>query len=144
MFKFKTPLIEFLTHEENIGVIPEPYPAVKYQQDWYKTLPQNMANGGLHSGTVKRCAPFLESMGLGYIIPLAADVEIAIQPSETEGSVVNTSTDFYHSIIGHHSSEQLGSEHPSQPSPIMKFNKDRKSTRLNSSHVSESRMPSSA
>lgn len=121
MFRLKTPLIEFLTDEENRGVIPEPYPAVKHQQDWYKNLPQNTASGGLHSGTVKRCAPFLESMSVGYIIPLAADVDISIEATDLEDSTVNTSTDFYQSIIGHHSSDQLGKDHPSQPSPIMKF-----------------------
>lgn len=118
MFKITTPCIEFLTHEKNRGVIPEPYPAVQHLQDWYKKLPQRTGDKGLHKGTVKRCAPFLEAMTLGYIIPLAGDVEIVLS---NEGATVNTKSEFYSKIIGLHSGFQLGEAHPSSPSPALKF-----------------------
>jgi hypothetical protein len=120
MFKIKTPVIEFLTFEDNKGVIPEPYPALQYQQSWYKDLPHRSGDGGLHSSTVKRCAPFMEAMGLGYIIPLAADVEITL--SEEEGEIAPTVlTEHHRQLVGHHTPEQLGEGHPSKPSPTMKF-----------------------
>jgi hypothetical protein len=119
MFKIKTPVIEFLTYEEDKGVIPEPYPALQYQQEWYKKLPQRCGSG-LNSSTVKRCAPFMDAMGLGYIIPLAADVEINL--TEEDGHVVaDTQANYPRCLIGHHRPDQLGGEHPSKPSPTLKF-----------------------
>jgi hypothetical protein len=118
MFKITTPVIEFVTHEKNRGIIPEPYPAVQYLQDWYKKLPHRVGDKGLHKGTVKRCAPFLEAMSLGYIIPLAGDVEIVMS---NEGASVKTKSEFYSKIIGLHSGFQLGEDHPSAPSPALKF-----------------------
>lgn len=118
MFRIKTPTIEFLTHEKHRGIIPEPYPAVQYMQDWYKKLPHRVEDKGLHQGTVKRCAPFLEATALGYIIPLAGDVEIKMSK---QGSTVHTNSGFYEKIIGLHSDFQLGEGHPAAPSPALKF-----------------------
>jgi hypothetical protein len=119
MFRLSTPVIEFVTSSDNRGIIPEPYPAVQHLQDWYKKLQHRVGNKGLHKGTVKRCAPFLESMSLGYIIPLAGDVEISMSNG---GATVETKSEFYKKIIGLHSDYQLGGEsHPSHPSPALKF-----------------------
>ena len=87
MLNFLKPKIEFLTHPKNHGLIPEPYPAVQFMPEWYRKLPQRSGDKGLHTGTVKRCAPFLESLGLGYIIPLAGDVELVMSE---EGAKVRT------------------------------------------------------
>lgn len=118
MFQITTPTIQFLTHEKNKGIIPEPYPAAQYMQNWYKKLSHRVGTKGLHTGTVKRCAPFLDAMSLGYIIPLAGDIEV--QMSE-DGATVNTESEFYEKIIGLHSNFQLGDDHPSRPSPALKF-----------------------
>ena len=73
----KTPQIEFLCMKEDYGVIPEPYPARKYLPQWFKDLPPKVdKKDKLENSTIKRCAPFLDAMVVGWIIPLAADVEI--------------------------------------------------------------------
>lgn len=118
MFSFLKPKVEFLTHPKNYGLIPEPYPAVQFMPEWYRKLPQRHGNKGLHAGTVKRCAPFLESLGLGYIIPLAGDVELVMSE---DGAKVKTKSEFWDKIIGLHSDAQLGPDHPSKPGPTLKF-----------------------
>ena len=118
MFNFTKPTIEFRTHPKNYDLIPEPYPAIQHLPSWYKKLPHREGSKGIHTGTVKRCAPFLDAMGLGYIIPLAGDVEIVMSK---EGATVNWQTEFWDKIIGTHSDFQLGPDHPSKPSPTLKF-----------------------
>ena len=118
MLNLFKPKIEFLTHPKNHGLIPEPYPAIQHLPSWYKKLPHREGHKGIHTGTVKRCAPFLDAMGLGYIIPLAGDIEIVMSD---EGATVNTESEFWDKIIGTHSDFQLGPDHPSRPSPTLKF-----------------------
>ena len=67
------PLIEF--HAGGHERFPAPYPASRNIPDWYKKLlvevstPDEPANR-----TIKRCAPFLDALSCGYIIPLTADI----------------------------------------------------------------------
>lgn len=122
MFKslFKSETIEFLCDEEDFGVIPEPYSAKKLMPDWYKSLPMKTGNG-LNASTVKRCNPFLDSMSIGWIIPLAADVEIE---SNEDCSGVNYKWDFYKTVIQNHNMNQVSSEkcpNPTFPKPPIKF-----------------------
>lgn len=114
-FSLRTPTIEFVTHKQHWGVIPEPYPAVRFLPTWYKKLPHRTSK---LDSTVKRCAPFLDSMGAGYILPLAADVQLTMKDG---GENVKTDSDFYDKIIGLHGKQQLGSEHPVAPGPVLKF-----------------------
>src|SRR5438067_884548 len=55
---------------------PRPFPASKVLPEWLKKMPQSSADGSVD--TVKRCSPFLDALGCGYIIPLVADVHIAV------------------------------------------------------------------
>jgi hypothetical protein len=114
----QTPTIEFLCQEEDAGVIPEPYPARKLMPDWYKHLaPKIDKLDKLENSTIKRCPPFLDAMVLGWIIPLAADVEFITTP---DASGVTYKHMFYKPMIENHSAPQVAGN-PHAPKPPMKF-----------------------
>jgi hypothetical protein len=74
------PLIEFHTKPEFLGKIPEPFPASRAVPDWIKHLPIDREG----EPTIKRCAPFLQAVTAGYIIPVPFDIQFACSP---EGEV---------------------------------------------------------
>lgn len=113
------PHIEFLCHPEDKGIIPEPVPAGKVMPKWFKELPGKVPGSALRASTIKRCMPFLDALTMGYIIPLAADVEFK---TNKDASGVEYRTDFHRPLIENHSAEQLnGAKHPGYPKPPMKF-----------------------
>jgi|SRR6478609_38089 len=119
----KTKEIEFLCQKEDFGVIPEPIPARKFLPEWFKKLePKIGGENKLTNSTIKRCAPFLDAMTMGWIIPLAADIEM--QTNDT-GDGINYKWTFYKKMIENHGKDQLnpstGPQHPSMPKPPMKF-----------------------
>jgi hypothetical protein len=59
-------------------ILPRPIPAVQGLPAWFKALPQKAfsASKGEADLTVKKCPPFIDAMTYGYLIPLAADLEI--------------------------------------------------------------------
>lgn len=118
----KTKEIEFLCSEEDYGVIPEPYPARKLMPEWFKQLPPKIDKKNvLENSTIKRCAPFLDAMSIGWIIPLAADVEIV---SNNDASGVEYKWTFYKKMIENHSEKQIStseSPNPNNPKPPLKF-----------------------
>lgn len=118
----KTPQIEFLCFKEDYGVIAEPYPARKLMPEWFKVLPPKLnRENTFKNSTIKRCPPFLDAMTIGWIIPLAADVEIN---TNEDASLVNYKWQFYRSMIENHSFSQISSEkspNPNLPKPPMKF-----------------------
>lgn len=112
--------IEFMCEEEDWDVIPKPYPSKKLIPDWFKALPPKL-NNGLSSSTVKRCPPFLDAMSIGWIIPLAGDVEFTT--NETASSV-NYKWSFYKPLIENHSFNQITTDkvpNPLLPKPPIKF-----------------------
>lgn len=117
----KTQEIEFLCDKEDVGVIPEPYQAKKLMPNWFKALPPKLGKGGLESSTIKRCNPFLDAMSVGWIIPLAADVQFT---TNEDASGVNYKWSFYKPMIENHSKEQISTDkapNPLTPKPPMKF-----------------------
>lgn len=119
----KTEEIEFLCEEIDHNVIPEPYPARKLMPDWFKNLPPKIGKENkLTNSTIKRCPPFLDAMTLGWIIPLAADIEIV---TNNDASGLNFKSLFYKPILESHNHQQLnppgGPNHPTFPKPPMKF-----------------------
>lgn len=120
---FTTPEgFEFLCYEEDLGIIPEPYPARKLMPEWFKGLPPKIdKQNKLENSTIKRCAPFLDAMTVGWIFPLAADVEII---TNNDASGLTYKSMFYRTMIETHSVPQIGtavSPHPESPKPPMKF-----------------------
>lgn len=113
--------IEFLCEEEDWDVIPQPYRAAKHTPDWFKKLPPKI--GGvdkLLNSTIKRCMPFLDAMSVGWIIPLAADVEFI---SNGPGNV-NTKSEFYKKMVDSHTHQQISTieaPNPNLPKPPLKF-----------------------
>ncbi|UBF19234.1 hypothetical protein HRTV-17_gp35 [Halorubrum phage HRTV-17] len=119
-------LIEFVTEEELYGAIPEPVPANKVMPDWYKKLAQytngeegsTNERGSITSSTVKRCAPFMEAMTMGWIIPLAGEVHFT-----AEDGYVEYNWEFNRSLVSSHSLEQVGGTmFPNHEWPVLKFN----------------------
>ncbi|WP_200531566.1 hypothetical protein [Halorubrum sp. LN27] len=111
------PTIEFATEPELYGAIPEPIPANKVLPEWYKNLEGRMGDG-IKQSTVKRCAPFLDALSMGWIIPLAGEVQFN---SNGEGNV-DYQWGFDRDLISNHSHGQVGGdEFPTFPAPIMKF-----------------------
>lgn len=119
----KTPTIEFLCAEEDYGVIAEPYRAIEYSPDWWSRLKTEAAPP---IKTVKRCSPFLDAMGVGWIIPLAVDVYIK---TNSDISHINYSWTFDKKMIENHDGRQMYApddkdkqkNHPYYPTPILKF-----------------------
>lgn len=105
----------FACRPEHWGIIPEPYPAAQLLPDWYKKLKQRVHPFGTKDSTVKRCAPFLDALSAGFIIPLAADVEIFC-----EGDKITTSARIEEKVIGFHDQFQVGEDMP-QPLKFSNF-----------------------
>src|SRR5438105_11441393 len=98
-----TKCIEFLCAAEDVGVIPEPYPARKLMPEWFKNLPPRVNNESkLRNSTIKRCMPFLDALNLGWIIPLAADVEF----SKDKDGNIQTKSMFARTMVETHSQAQ--------------------------------------
>src|SRR2546423_5053056 len=68
------PLIEFHSAPGRDANLPRPFPAAQVMPDWYKQMPPIVPGGNV--GTVKRCAPFLDAMTCGYIIPMPIEMRI--------------------------------------------------------------------
>ncbi len=107
----KTPEIEFLCFEDDLGNIPEPYPARKLMPEWYKKLEMRL-HPGLDSGTIKRCPPFLDAMTVGWIIPLVADVELK---SNHDCTGIDYSWQFNKPMIENHNADQVTSDKSPAP-----------------------------
>lgn len=117
-FRRPVPAVEFLCHKEDVGIIAEPFPARKFMPDWFRALAPKIDNlDKIQNSTIKRCAPFLDSLITGWIIPLAADVEIV---TNDDASGVSYKWNYSRPLIENHTPEQVAG-HPSLPKPPMKF-----------------------
>ncbi len=120
MFWNKKSKLEFMAQSGDYGNIPEPYPARKLIPEWYKALPPRL-HPGLESGSLKRCAPFLDAMVTGWIIPLAADVEIK---SNENASGIEYNWQFNKPMIENHVRAQVTDDKcpaPHADQPPMKW-----------------------
>ena len=61
------------------GLIPEPIPARRGLPDWLKAMPTtaDSADLGFEVETVKQCPPFVDAMSAGFLMPLAADIQVS-------------------------------------------------------------------
>lgn len=112
--------IEFLCAPEDRGVIAEPVPALAALPSWFRRIPavdktqQTTNNNGL---TIKRCMPFLDALGAGWILPLAATVRL--QVSE-EGRRVDAGWEFDRELVSYHPGYQVAGN-PRGERPACKF-----------------------
>jgi hypothetical protein len=60
------------------AIVPRPFPAVQGLPEWFKTMPHKAFNAslGMETQTVKKCPSFVDAMAYGFLIPLAADLEV--------------------------------------------------------------------
>jgi hypothetical protein len=91
--------------------IPEPYPASRHVPEWFKAMPADVGP----RGTAKRCAPFLEAMTAGYIIPAPGNVRFT--KKDFSGVSVAFTT---HSFIELHHEDEYASA-PFAGKPVVKF-----------------------
>lgn len=70
--------IAFRCPPELEDLLPRPIPARAGLPDWLKDMPQSAedADLGFAVRTVKLCPPFVDAMSSGFLIPLAADIEV--------------------------------------------------------------------
>jgi hypothetical protein len=118
---FKNDEIEFLCEPEDYGIIPEPYKANRNIPDWFKHLPPKLEHKGFKTSTLKRCMPFMDALCVGYIIPLAADVEFI---SNEDATGISYKWNFKKTMVQNHIQEQVTTEkspNPFSPKPPMKF-----------------------
>ena len=106
------------TTRDHYGLIPEPIPARKLMPNWYKKLQNTTKDSqGWPRKTLKRCPPVLDSMVSGYILRLAAEVQIKVAE---DGSVVEWECEYHAPILQSHNNDQIAG-HPKLPCPPLKF-----------------------
>ena len=120
---FGNDIIEFYCQEELFDIVHKPIPAYKFIPEWFKkinpTTPNLRDQVGCFSATAKKCLPLLDAMSLGFIIPLAVDVNIR---TSDDGKMIEGSSGPVFRAIDFHPLEQLGGKtSPSYPSPAVKF-----------------------
>lgn len=112
--------IEFLCRAEDAGVIAEPVPARDELPGWFRRL-RGVDRGELcatnDGQTVKRCSPFLDALGAGWIIPLAATVRLEVSD---DGKRVDAGWEFDRPMVSNHHAFQVAGN-PYEPRPAMKF-----------------------
>jgi len=107
-------------------ILPRPIPAVRGLPSWFKALPQKAYNPsmGQESLTIKKCPPFIDAMTCGFLIPLAADLEVRAGEFNwnfqlPEGLV----SEYSHSPIDFHDPSQVaGSPYYDDDQFLIKFN----------------------
>lgn len=122
---FQNDVMEFYCHPELEGLIPPPVPAYKKIPDWFRTLQPLVPEGsrrdpfGAKGFTAKKCMPLLDSMSLGFIIPLQAGVHIK---TSKDCSIIEGTNPPGLKIIEYHSLDQVGGENaPGFPASPIKF-----------------------
>ena len=73
----KQPEITFKTCEANLKNLPHPVRASKKMPSWLKQCPKTITGAQMQDGTIRRCVPFLDAVGHGYILPLWADLLVS-------------------------------------------------------------------
>ena len=145
MSERENPLVlTFRCPKELDGLLPPPVPATLGLPAWLKAMPAQAFNAVVagQDDTVKRCPPFVDAMTSGFLIPLICDVKVENGEFTWDNDLPpGGAVSYARSPIGFHDAGQVTG------TPLFeddRFLIDRKSTRLNSSHPSKSRMPSSA
>lgn len=96
--------IEFQTYENLDGIIPKPKPANHFFPKWYKNMPAQFDPDDPMSGTMKRCVPVRDAIGMGYIIPLWAEVNIKTMVDDIQ---YTWNPGFGRSVISTHGANQV-------------------------------------
>ena len=102
--------VRFRCPPELKGILPQPFPARKGLPAWFKDMAAAAfcPDIGEDIRTVKHCPPFVDAMGFGFVIPLAADLRVEDGRFEWDWEPGASSLGRYaRSPIGIHLREQL-------------------------------------
>lgn len=74
--------IRFACPPEYAGILPPPVPAAKALPGWLRAMPAKAhdAETGQEVRTLKQCPPLLDALGLGFLVVLPVDVQVAPGP----------------------------------------------------------------
>jgi hypothetical protein len=108
------------------GILPRPIPAVQGLPDWFKAMPTKAFNATMadETETVKKCPPFIDAMTYGFLIPLAADLEMRNGEFSWNFALPgNFVSEYSHSPVGFHDPSQIaGTPFADDDRFIIKFN----------------------
>jgi hypothetical protein len=91
-------------------VLPRPIPAVQGLPAWFKSMPHKAFSEIRQTElmTVKKCPPFIDAMGYGFLIPLVSDLKVENGEFSWDRDVPGGGvTNFSHSPIDFHDSVQV-------------------------------------
>jgi hypothetical protein len=111
-FEKDSDVIEFFCAEEDWDVIAKPVSATKHLPSWFKAMPPKLGESPFRDSTVKRCAPFLDAMSAGWLIPLAADVHFT---TNEDSSFVPWKSTFNKPMIDYHNLKQVTADKTPNP-----------------------------
>ena len=118
--------IAFRCPPELESILPRPVPAVQGLPDWFKAMPQKAFNPVLQNEqlTLKRCPPFIDAMTAGFLMGLAADLEVENGEFSWDREVPTSALSSYpRSPIDFHDNAQVaGSPLYDEDQFIIKFN----------------------
>ncbi|MFC3613624.1 hypothetical protein ACFORG_07610 [Lutimaribacter marinistellae] len=107
-------------------VLPRPVPAKVGLPDWLRRMPATAHDEvlGVELMTVKKCAPFLDAMGYGFLMPLACDLQIDKGRLSWDWDLPATPGETYsRSPVALHAAAQVrGSPFEKGAAPMLKFN----------------------
>lgn len=75
-----TPTLVARCHPALEPILPKPVPAAKALPDWLREMPGEAPSpslGGENVRTLKHCAPMIDALSLGLLMPLACDLTVA-------------------------------------------------------------------
>ena len=102
--------IVFRCPPELEGMIPAPIPARRGMPEWLKSMAGTTQSRefGIEIDTVKRCPPFIDAMGKGFLMPLAVDLQVDNGMFTWDWDPpVSTVGDYNRAPIGFHTVDQL-------------------------------------
>jgi hypothetical protein len=118
--------VEFRCLPELEAILPPPIPAVQGLPGWFKALPTKTVGlvDEIKMQTVKKCPPFIDAMGYGFLMPLVADLKIENGEFSWEREIpAGTLNYFSQSPIDFHDSAQVaGTPFFDDDRFIVKFN----------------------
>jgi len=92
--------------------VPEPELASHFMPKWFTSMPAHRGSGEDTHATAKRCAPLLDVMTAGYIIPLWLDLKVAYPEEENREVRFEWPRDFQNPLNRAPIIEQQGSPDP--------------------------------
>jgi hypothetical protein len=102
--------VTFRCPPELEATLPKPIPAVQGLPDWFKALPHKAFSAIRQTDimTIKKCPPFIDAMGYGFLMPLISDLKVENGEFSWDREVPGGGvTNFTHSPIGYHENVQV-------------------------------------